>query len=147
MLLKRYCSMKEIERFKLGHRKLTLKVRFLCVLTTWHYIYLQNTIISFDLPNFQPKIYLILYPSCRKLLTHTAILVAPYFLVAIDEAFLLQMIFYYYWALLGPQIFWAIRRSCGLHADSVCLIFLTHLFVCISKTTFFYIKIPCFTNM
>jgi hypothetical protein len=117
---------------------LTFKIRFLCFLIIWHYINLQNTIISFDLLNFLPKIYLILYPSLRKLLIHTAILVAPYFLAAIEEAFLLQMTFYYYWALLGPQIFWAIRRSCGLHAGSVCLIFLTHLFVCISKTMFFF---------
>ena len=107
-------------------------------------MFFDNTIISFDLPNFWLKIYLILYPSLRKLLAHTAILVAPYFLVVIEEAFLLQMTFYYYWALLGPQIFWAIRRSCGLHADSVCLIFLTHLFVCISKTVFFLHQDPLF---
>ena len=110
------------------------------------------------------KIYQILYPFLGNLTIHIAIwfraggtggasagpgghLLAIQFLVDIKVAFLLQMNFYYYWALLAPSNFWTVRRSCGLHAGSVCLIFLTHLFVCISKTMFFYIKIPCFTNM
>ena len=74
MLLKRYRSMKKkMERFKFGHRKLTLKVRFLCFWTTWHYIHIykiQLFLLSYLIFGQKPKTYLIFYPSLRNLSTH-----------------------------------------------------------------------------
>ena len=56
-------------------RKLTSKVRFRHLLTHWHYVYWQKTIISFEEVEFWLKISLILYLFLWNLTTHITIYV------------------------------------------------------------------------
>ena len=49
---------------------------------TWHYVYSQNTIISFEDGDFWQKIFLILYSSHGTLTTHISQLIFIYRIVA-----------------------------------------------------------------
>ena len=115
---------------------------------TQHYVYSLDTTKCLDL---WQKIYQILYLFLWNLTINHAIrfraggtggararpggnLPAIQFLVDVKVAFLLQVNPLLQLGTASPLEFWTIRQSCGLH---VCLIFLTHLFVCISKTIFF----------
>ena len=122
---------------------------------TQHYVYSLDTTKCLDL---WQKIYQILYLFLWNLTIHNAIrfraggtggararpggnLPAIQFLVDVKVAFLLQVNPLLQLGTASPLEFWTIRQSCGLH---VCLIFLTHLFVCISKTVFFLHQDPLF---
>ena len=61
-------NLKALDTF--WQRKLTSKVRFRHLLTHWHYVYWQKTIISFEEVEFWLKISLILYLFLWNLTTH-----------------------------------------------------------------------------
>ena len=76
VLLYSYSSMKkriEKDSDDFWQRKLTLKVQFWHFLTPPRYTNSQNSIISFGYVDFQPKTFLILYPSLENSITGIAI--------------------------------------------------------------------------
>ena len=58
-VLKRKTTFKGESVLKLKCQRRSLKTFFTLKVTTWHYVYLQNTIISFEYVDFWPKIYFV----------------------------------------------------------------------------------------